>query len=70
MSTTQIKCKCGALYQRVEDEQPLEEKGSFECGLCGKEIERWSSTHWPSFVLIEKPGASPSARKSGRTQTS
>ncbi|GLS44456.1 hypothetical protein GGR33_001555 [Methylobacterium brachythecii] len=61
MSETQIRCECGAIYQRVEDEQALDEKGSFECGLCGKEIESWYTNRWPRFVLLEKPGPSPSA---------
>lgn len=55
MSEIQIKCECGAIYQRAENVTSYEDKGHFDCQVCGKEIASWHSSRWPSFALLEKP---------------
>jgi len=52
--STIIECpKCSAQYERTLHESPVRDQDSFECLNCGEQIERWSSSVWPSFLKIK-----------------
>ncbi len=49
---------CGSVYAVTYQRFPSRESDGFNCEICGKELERWNSTHQPDFKLI-KPGKKP-----------
>jgi transposase-like protein len=53
--TTQVTCKCGAIYERSTSKLPVRDKDSYECAVCGKTLESWNSSTIPEFRLVERP---------------
>ena len=50
---TTVTCpQCGRVYRREIHKLPVRDQDSFEC-KCGYEIERWSSSTYPVFVMIK-----------------
>jgi hypothetical protein len=62
MGTTIIKCQCGAVYEREEHKLTVRDRDSFNCNLCGHEIESWSSSRFPTFRLIKRPDGSEAGK--------
>jgi len=52
---TEIKCSCGAVYERTEDKVIFRDKDNFQCRVCGEEIESWNGSRIPRFHLIYDP---------------
>jgi hypothetical protein len=52
---TEVKCKCGAVYERTEEKVIFRDQDSFQCRLCGETLETWSSSRIPVFRLIKEP---------------
>jgi hypothetical protein len=50
-----MKCKCGAVYDRMEQEVSFRDKDFFKCFVCGHELERWDGFRIPMFRLINGP---------------
>lgn len=48
-------CECGAVYEVDYDKVPFRDQDSYDCDVCGKELDRWSSSRIPKFRLITKP---------------
>jgi hypothetical protein len=44
--------KCGAQYERRLNKSTVRDSDSFECS-CGEQIEKWSSSVWPSFHKVK-----------------
>ena len=55
MGKTEVTCACGAIYERTEHKVAFRDQDSFECSVCDKTIEEWSSSRYPTFKLIKKP---------------
>jgi len=55
MTTSQITCSCGALYERTEVNAAPRERDAFECSICGEKLEEFTETKAPSFRLIMGP---------------
>jgi hypothetical protein len=53
--TQQRSCKCGALYSRSETVAPSPQRGRFDCAICGRTLESWTSTVVPSYRLLAGP---------------
>jgi hypothetical protein len=51
----QLTCNCGAIYEVIENEIPLEDPDSEtpKCASCGSEL-RWIGPH-PQFHLVKHP---------------
>jgi len=51
----QLTCNCGAIYEVIENEVPLEGPDSDipKCASCGREL-RWIGPH-PQFHLVKHP---------------
>jgi hypothetical protein len=50
-----MKCECGAVYDRIEQEVYFRDKDSFKCFACERELERWDGFRIPMFHLIKGP---------------
>lgn len=55
MTTSQIACPCGALYERTELNAAPRETDKFFCSICGETLEEFAGTKAPSFRLIVGP---------------
>lgn len=51
----QVTCECGAVYERGNLKLPLRDKDSYDCVVCGKELDRWNGSNIPTFKLIKRP---------------
>jgi hypothetical protein len=49
-----VTCQCGAIYQRLEEKGRVD-KRSFNCYVCGNELESWSSARVIIFKLLKRP---------------
>ena len=56
---TNIKCSCGAEYNRADTKFLITHKGNASCEVCGSILESWDSSHVPSFELIRRPDRKP-----------
>ena len=55
-SMTTVTCQCGAIYQRLEEKGVFRvDKSSFNCYVCGKELESWSGARVIIFKLLKRP---------------
>jgi transposase-like protein len=61
MSTSQVVCPCGALYERTELIAGLRETDRFACAVCGETLEIFTTTQVPSYRLIAGPIRIPKA---------
>jgi len=52
---SQVMCECGAVYERTETKLTVRDNDSFDCRICGKELESWNGSRIPSFRLIKQP---------------
>jgi hypothetical protein len=52
---TEVKCSCGAVYERTEQKVPFRDQDNFLCQVCGEELDSWSSSRIPRFRLIYDP---------------
>lgn len=55
MRKTTVTCQCGAIYERTEEKGIFRDKDSFDCRVCGKELESWSGSRIPVFKLVKRP---------------
>ncbi|MBD2566705.1 hypothetical protein [Anabaena lutea] len=46
--------KCNSVYEVKITRFPLRDKDSFNCQVCGYEIESWNDTEVPSFTLVKR----------------
>ena len=54
--STIVQCNCGAEYRRTEEKFLEPHTGDAVCEVCGAALESWwSSTHVPTYELIERP---------------
>jgi hypothetical protein len=59
MTTSQVTCKCGALYERAEFHSAPREADSFVCPACGHTLEIFSDVKAPRYRLISGPERKP-----------
>lgn len=43
--------KCGSVYEVKYHQVPVKDIDSFDCVVCGNELDRWKSTRYPIFEL-------------------
>jgi hypothetical protein len=51
--TTRTCENCGAVYERTLNKSPVRDQDSFECLDCGMQLDKWSSSVWPSYRKIK-----------------
>ena len=51
MTTSQVTCPCGALYERTEFNAAPRETDSFICTICGEILEVFAKTKAPSYRI-------------------
>jgi hypothetical protein len=59
MTTSQVKCPCGAIYERTEISAAPRETYGFDCAVCGKTLELFTTTKAPNYRLISGPVRMP-----------
>jgi hypothetical protein len=59
MTTSQVTCACGALYERTEFHSAPREADSFVCPSCGHTLETFSGVEAPRYRLISAPLRKP-----------
>jgi hypothetical protein len=59
MTTSQVKCPCGAIYERTEFSAAPRETYGFDCAVCGKTLELFTTTKAPNYRLISGPVRMP-----------
>jgi hypothetical protein len=59
MTTTEVTCKCGALYERTEFHSAQREADSFVCPACGHTLEVFTAADAPRYRLISGPPREP-----------
>jgi hypothetical protein len=59
MTTSQVICQCGALYERTEFHEATREADSFVCLSCGQTLEIFSDLKAPRYRLISGPLRKP-----------
>jgi hypothetical protein len=62
MTTSQVTCKCGALYERTEFHSAPREADSFVCSACGHILKMFSDVKAPRYRLISGPSGSRNRR--------
>jgi hypothetical protein len=50
-----VTCRCGAIYQRLEEKASFRDNGNFNCYVCRKELESWSGARIIIFKLLKRP---------------
>lgn len=56
MGMTDTKtCECGAVYEVGSVKFPVRDQDSYDCDVCGKQLDKWSSSRIPTFKLIKRP---------------
>jgi hypothetical protein len=55
MTTSQVTCPCGALYERTEFNAAVPETDRFDCQICDETLERFTKPKTPSYRLIVGP---------------
>jgi hypothetical protein len=51
---TEIKCTCGAIWERTEVETMARDRDDFQC-TCGRTLETWNRSRVPQFRLLKAP---------------
>jgi hypothetical protein len=59
MTTSQVICQCGALYERTEFNAAPREADDFVCPACGHTLEIFTSAKAPHYRLISGPLRKP-----------
>jgi predicted SprT family Zn-dependent metalloprotease len=59
MTTSQVSCECGALYERTEFHSAPREADSFVCPACGHTLEIFGDVKAPQYRLILGPERKP-----------
>ena len=54
----EVTCKCGAVYLEKGTKLPVRDKDSFDCNLCGEELNRWNGGVTYSYKLLRQPDGS------------
>jgi hypothetical protein len=50
-----VTCKCGAVYERTTEKVIFRDQDSFNCYVCGEELDSWSSSRIPRYRLVHDP---------------
>jgi transposase-like protein len=61
MTTSQVSCPCGALYERTEFNAAPRENDRFVCAVCGETLELFTEIKAPTYRLISGPLRMPDA---------
>jgi hypothetical protein len=59
MATTQVTCRCGALYERTEFMTRPDDRTAFNCSVCGELMETFKGERSPTYRLISGPFRMP-----------
>ena len=59
MTTSQVICQCGALYERTEFNAEPRQSDEFVCPACGHTLEIYTSAKAPHYRLISVPPQKP-----------
>ena len=43
--------QCGSIYRVVYHQVPVKDIDSYNCAVCGLELDSWRSTNYPSYTL-------------------
>jgi hypothetical protein len=43
--------RCGSVYEVKHHQVPVKDIDSFDCLVCGGELDSWKSTRYPIFAL-------------------
>jgi hypothetical protein len=54
LMATEIKCTCGAIWERTEVETAVRERDDFQC-TCGRTLETWNRSRVPQFRRLRAP---------------
>jgi transposase-like protein len=54
MAKSIVTCNCGTSYERTEKKGLRRSKGSFNCRVCGKELDSWSGFRKRSFRILKR----------------
>jgi hypothetical protein len=49
---TEIKCTCGAIWERTEVQTDARDRDDFQC-TCGRTLETWNRSRVPQFRLLK-----------------
>jgi hypothetical protein len=49
---TEIKCTCGAIWERIEVQTEARDSDDFQC-TCGRTLETWNRSRVPQFRLLK-----------------
>lgn len=52
---SEVVCKCGAVYERIERSIPARDIEDFSCEVCGDELEHFSGAAVVSYSLVRMP---------------
>mgnify|MGYP005815974811 CR=1 FL=1 len=48
-------CECGAVYEVGQQKLPVRDKDTYNCDVCGEELDRWNASNIPTYTLIQRP---------------
>ena len=46
--------KCGSVYNVEYHHSPMRDYDKFNCEVCGYEMDKWNSTTWLAYTLVER----------------
>jgi hypothetical protein len=52
LMATEIKCTCGAIWERTEVQTEARDRDDFQC-TCGRTLETWNRSRVPQFLLLK-----------------
>jgi hypothetical protein len=52
LMATEIKCTCGAIWERTEVQTEARDSDDFQC-TCGRTLETWNRSRVPQFGLLK-----------------
>jgi hypothetical protein len=52
LMATEIKCTCGAIWERTEVQTAARDRDDFQC-TCGRTLETWNRSRVPQFRLLK-----------------
>ena len=52
---TEVTCKCGAVYRKGSEALRWRDNDTFNCQVCGVEMDSWNSSRVPTYELIRRP---------------
>jgi hypothetical protein len=52
LMATEIKCTCGAVWERTEVQTEARDSDDFQC-TCGRTLETWNRSRVPQFRLLK-----------------